>query len=332
MTLEELKDGVSKLTIRWCEQLPAFLAEMGPAYSERDIAKPYQDYYMRANTRIRWFNEYCSENNCLGRISSVLEAQPLANGCVLIQAKAEVYMDEELVASDVSGKLISCTPDIGHTLTRMDLESLSTFAKSRALANAGFTITGREPDDSTCTCDRGVAVYDSEVEEYKSSVDSGTVPSTNPVMDMIQASKQMFGSTPTVAQPSCQPAPTATPTPDRSEGSIAIIPNDCEVRRNERETRTSAQSQPIQNPPAMPAPSIPQTELDDTIEMTVDDARMVKVPGNGKFGGKTFGEIAVENGLGTLQWFATKYSGGDKRAKLAAQILANDMQQKLSAS
>ena len=73
----------------------------------------------------------------------------------------------------------------------------------------------------------------------------------------------------------------------------------------------------------------PATSLDESLpveelvqRMTYEQATQVVINGNGKFGGKTMGQVAVESPK-NLEWFAQSYSGKNHLIPAAARALLN---------
>lgn len=66
--------------------------------------------------------------------------------------------------------------------------------------------------------------------------------------------------------------------------------------------------------------SLPVEEL--VKRMTYEQATQVVITGNGKFGGKTMGQVAVESPK-NLDWFAQSYSGKNHLIPVAARVLLN---------
>ncbi len=66
--------------------------------------------------------------------------------------------------------------------------------------------------------------------------------------------------------------------------------------------------------------SLPVEEL--VQRMTYEQAAQIVITGNGKFGGKTMGQVAVES-PGSLGWFAQSYSGTNHLIPAAARVLLN---------
>ena len=72
--------------------------------------------------------------------------------------------------------------------------------------------------------------------------------------------------------------------------------------------------------PAALDESLPVEEL--VKRMTYEQATQVVITGNGKFSGKTMGQVAVENPK-NLSWFAQSYSGKNHLIPAAARVLLN---------
>ena len=73
----------------------------------------------------------------------------------------------------------------------------------------------------------------------------------------------------------------------------------------------------------------PTTSMDESLpveelvqRMTYEQATQVVITGNGKFGGKTMGQVAVESPK-NLEWFAQSYSGKNHLIPAAARVLLN---------
>ncbi len=73
----------------------------------------------------------------------------------------------------------------------------------------------------------------------------------------------------------------------------------------------------------------PSASLDESLpveelvkRMTYEQATQVVITGNGKFSGKTMGQVAVENPK-NLSWFAQSYSGKNHLIPAAARVLLN---------
>ena len=67
-------------------------------------------------------------------------------------------------------------------------------------------------------------------------------------------------------------------------------------------------------------PTRPVEELQKN--MSYEQALAVVIPGKGKYGGKTIGQVAKESPQ-SLEWFAQSYSGNNNAVPAAAKILLN---------
>ena len=81
-----------------------------------------------------------------------------------------------------------------------------------------------------------------------------------------------------------------------------------------------SQSSGQYSPSASLDESLPVEEL--VKRMTYEQATQVVITGNGKFGGKTMGQVAVESPK-NLDWFAQSYSGKNHLIPAAARVLLN---------
>ena len=117
--------------------------------------------YLEVKYRVDWFNAYCKENNIEGYIDdSDIRYVPEAAAWI---ATATVYMDGKPVGkSSASKTIIPGDMETG----KVAVQTACTFAKGRALANAGFGTTatgvtatgGCAEDGEFFTCDGGVPV------------------------------------------------------------------------------------------------------------------------------------------------------------------------------
>lgn len=82
----------------------------------------------------------------------------------------------------------------------------------------------------------------------------------------------------------------------------------------------NSQSSNQYSPAASLDESLPAEEL--VQRMTYEQATQVVITGNGKFGGKTMGQVTVESPK-NLEWFAQNYSGKNHLIPAAARVLLN---------
>lgn len=73
--------------------------------------------------------------------------------------------------------------------------------------------------------------------------------------------------------------------------------------------------------PAGQAPLSESTSVEELMKvMTYEQATQVIIKGNGKFGNKTMGQVAIES-PSSVKWFAYDYTGNDNRIPAAARII-----------
>ena len=105
--------------------------------------------YLEVKYRIIWFNQYCMENGIKGVIDdSGYEYNPETK---MYTAVCTIYMDGEIIAKAAAGQQYDGTN--GNTV----IQSVTTAAKGRALANAGFgTAMCGEDDEEQTPCEAGM--------------------------------------------------------------------------------------------------------------------------------------------------------------------------------
>ena len=78
---------------------------------------------------------------------------------------------------------------------------------------------------------------------------------------------------------------------------------------------------PTNNTPSTSSPNTQNMSVDEILRLiTVDDAKKVVIPFNGKNRGKSLAQVAVEDPK-TLEWIATNYSGPNNQLRAAAKKL-----------
>lgn len=100
--------------------------------------------YLEADSRIIWFQTYCQERELKGYIdASQYRFIPELNMFIVT---ANVYINDKLVGSDVAGVMVAPGDIAG---SGKALQTASTYAKGRALMNAGFGLKAiRRPQAS----------------------------------------------------------------------------------------------------------------------------------------------------------------------------------------
>lgn len=120
-----------------------------------------EEKYLEVKYRVQWFNIFCEENGIQGVIDD-------ADVCYIPETKtykatASVFMDGALAGKSSAG-VFADTPD----RLNVAIQTAATFAKGRALANAGF----------------GTANCSSAEEGASEQCDAGIVVKTNPMNPM----------------------------------------------------------------------------------------------------------------------------------------------------
>lgn len=105
--------------------------------------------YLEVKYRVLWFQIYCEENGIKGFIDdSEVSIMP---GLNLVRAVCSIYMNGELVAKAAGGQMAD--ESNGNTV----IQTATTIAKGRALANAGFgTAMCAFEDNEETPCETGV--------------------------------------------------------------------------------------------------------------------------------------------------------------------------------
>ncbi len=136
---------------------------------------------------------------------------------------------------------------------------------------------------------------------------SSASPQSNPMMNQFYRQAQEKGTT--IGQ-----NPSGTPQMQNSFGNQ----NQQAGQMPQMQGNSQASSQ--YSPAASLDESLPVEEL--VQRMTYEQATQVVITGNGKFGGKTMGQVAVESPK-NLEWFAQSYSGKNHLIPAAARVLLN---------
>ena len=130
---------------------------------------------------------------------------------------------------------------------------------------------------------------------------------SNPMMNQFYRQAQEKGTT--IGQ-----NPSGTPQMQNSFG------NQNQQAGQMAQRQGNSQSSSQYSPAASLDESLPVEEL--VQRMTYEQATQVVINGNGKFGGKTMGQVAVESPK-NLEWFAQSYSGKNHLIPVAARVLLN---------
>lgn len=162
--------------------------------------------------------------------------------------------------------------------------------------NQGMQATAQNQGNQSQTIPQGTANPQSSVSAQ-----------SNPMMNQFYQQAQEKGTT--IGQ-----NPSGTPQMQNSFG------NQNQQAGQMPQMQGNSQSSSQYSPTASLDESLPVEEL--VQRMTYEQATQVVINGNGKFGGKTMGQVAVESPK-NLEWFAQSYSGKNHLIPAAARALLN---------
>lgn len=162
--------------------------------------------------------------------------------------------------------------------------------------NQGMQATAQNQGNQSQTIPQGTANPQSSVSAQ-----------SNPMMNQFYQQAQEKGTT--IGQ-----NPSGTPQMQNSFG------NQNQQAGQMPQMQGNSQSSSQYSPTASLDESLPVEEL--VQRMTYEQAAQVVINGNGKFGGKTMGQVAVESPK-NLEWFAQSYSGKNHLIPAAARVLLN---------
>lgn len=265
-----------------------------------------EQLYLDVKYRKLWFRLVHPLGKVISRIVSFTENMALV--------EARVYLDkcdaaDNYIANSFSQKFRTDEPLFGDKF----LELAETAAIGRALSDAGF----------------GLQFADVGEENDPAQVDAGiTVPTVNnagqPEMQSEKASsfvndqnhtmQQNYGMMDSFYQQAQQ------------NGSISMQPMIHNMEN--RNIVSSTQMVPMgkysqmQNQSVTQAQSLDASMLVEELvqRMNYEQAVQVVITGKGKYGGKTMGQVAIEN-PGSLTWFATQYAGSNHMIPAAARVI-----------
>ena len=252
----------------------------------------------------------------MGKIISIVRS--FSENAALVEAR--IYLDkcdeeDSFIANAFSQKFRSEDPNFGAKF----LELAETAAVGRALSDAGFGLqfadVGEENDPEQ---------VDAGIQILQSSQNSGTVQSPysrnradyqSTENTYQQPERQMTGGSIPPMQPQSgmmgqffQQA--------QANGSIIGQPS----MQNTYGQQLGMNSMAVGTVGNAIDGSLPVEEL--LQHMTYEQAVQVVIPGKGKFGGKTMGQVAKESPQ-SLDWFARSYSGNNNAVPAAAKFLLN---------
>ena len=175
-------------------------------------------------------------------------------------------------------------------------------------------MTGNSPMQPAMTENQGMQAIAQNQGNQSQTIPQGTdnpqssAPAqSNPMMNQFYQQAQEKGTT--IGQ-----NPSGTPQMQNSFG------NQNQQAGQMPQMQGNSQSSNQYSPTASLDESLPVEEL--VQRMTYEQAAQVVITGNGKFGGKTMGQVAVESPK-NLEWFAQSYSGKNHLIPASARVLLN---------
>ena len=285
-----------------------------PVELARRLEKEGQEdqLYLDVKYRKLWFRLVYP----MGKIISIVRS--FSENAALVEAR--IYLDkcdaeDNFIANAFSQKFRSEDPNFGAKF----LELAETAAVGRALSDAGFGLqfadVGEEND---------LEQVDAGIQITQSSQNSGTVQSP------YSGNRADYQSTEnTYQQTERQMTGGSIPPMQTQSGMMGQFFQQAQANGSiigQPSMQNTYGQQPGMNSMAAGTAgnaidgSMPLEEL--LQHMTYEQAVQVVIPGKGKFGGKTMGQVAKESPQ-SLEWFARSYSGNNNAVPAAAKFLLN---------
>lgn len=285
----------------------------------RTISKENQEdqLYLDVKYRKLWFRLVHPLGKIISHIVSYTENMALV--------EARVYLDkcdaaDHYISNSFSQKFRSNDPQFGDKF----LEMAETAAIGRALADAGFGVqfadVGEENDPAQVDAGipvqsqgawmPGAAVASEDIMQDHTSMQAQMQNASNPAAYMGQ--QNMMNQFYQQAQVNGMMIGNSYAMPETQGQSMGkTFQNAAHPVQSARQPQNMAGQQPLDG-------NLPVEEL--VQRMTYEQAVQVVIGGNGKFKGKTMGQVATES-PGSLDWFAKQYSGGNHLVPAAARII-----------
>ena len=278
-----------------------------PIELARKIVKENQEeqLYLDVKYRKLWFRLVHPAGKIVSRIVNFTENMAIV--------EARIYLDkcdndENYIANGFAHRFRSEDPQFGDKF----LEMAETAATGRALADAGFGIQFADVGEANdpAQVDAGIALpnipFDTGVNEpvTETGWQSGNQmpqmqqPQSLPSQGMMNEFYQQAQANGNTVNVSAAQNYSAQQTKQANTGLM--------------------QTQPVQ-PQKLDA-SLPVEEL--VKQLSYEQAVQVLIGGNGKFGGKTMGQVAIES-PSSLNWFATDFGGNNHLIPAAAKVILN---------
>lgn len=315
-----------------------------PMELARTLTKEGQEdqLYLDVKYRKLWFRLVYPLGKIVSSIRSFTENMAIV--------EARIYLDkcdaeENYIANAFSQKFRTNDPNFGDKF----LEMAETAAVGRALSDAGFGLQFADVGeaDDPMQVDAGIHIPGMAAQSLAQGNDTlqGEMPWNMQMQSGVQGGQNpqsaMTGS-PNMPQGNANPQ-SGVPVQSNNmmnqfyqqaqEKGVTIGQNP--TRDSQMQNGFGNQNQQANQMPQMQGGSqnsgrySSATSLDGSLpveelvkRMTYEQATQVVITGNGKFSGKTMGQVAVENPK-NLSWFAQSYSGKNHLIPAAARVLLN---------
>lgn len=302
--------------------------------------------YLDVKYRKLWFRLVYPLGKIVSSIRSFTENMAIV--------EARIYLDkcdeqENYIANAFSQKFRTSDPNFGDKF----LEMAETAAVGRALSDAGFGLQFADVGeaDDPMQVDAGIQIpgMTTQATTQENNNAQGDLPWNTDMQSVTQGGGQ--GVHPTVqsqgnpsqsmAQGSSRPQPSMPAQSNMmnqfyqqaQEKGATIRQNSSGIPQMQNglgnQNQQTNQIPQMQSTPQTSGQCSPAASLDESLpieelvqRMTYEQATQVVITGNGKFGGKTMGQVAVET-PGNLNWFAQSYSGNNHLIPAAARVLLN---------
>lgn len=245
--------------------------------------------YLDVKYRKLWFRLRNPQGKIIKKILAIKDNMAIV--------EARIYLDKDdpedsYIASALSQKYRSEDPQFGDKF----LELAETAAVGRALGDAGYGIQFADADIAE--------------EDDPNQVDAG-IPVKEPFAQAGMGDSNIGAPVPPQAEVP-QPFGNGYQNPGYYQPSGGQVPF-----MGNQAAPGNPSGQGTQYPP-LPDRSQPVEAL--LSQLTYEQAKNVVIGGSGINGGKTMGQLAVEN-PGSLKWYQTTYKGPDNLLRAAARIL-----------
>lgn len=285
--------------------------DFDPKSYARILQKEGQENQMYLDVKYRklWFRLV----HPTGKITSIVRS--FSENAALVEAR--IYLDktdeeEHYISNAFSQKFRSEDPEFGAKF----LELAETAAVGRALADAGFGLQFADVGEENDPEQVDAGIQTKQVPTENTGLPYGGEPSIESTWtEGYQGQAEHQGSVLPVQNTMMGQFFREA----RNQGTVigqpaGISPNVIHGQQPGQNAISSQESSRTVDP------TRPVEELQKS--MSYEQALAVVIPGKGKYGGKTIGQVATESPQ-SLEWFAQSYSGNNNAVPAAAKILLN---------